>query len=92
MFANDKKKKLWSIKRAKTPEIIDGCHNRRYACAIALAEKFERNTCMIGKTEWQDQKDLTLDVPVNLQNYRVYRKGKNYDIPGENLFASTNKM
>ena len=87
-----KRRNFGQFKRAKTPEINDGCHNRRYACAIALAEKFERNTCMIEKTVWQDQKDLTLDVPVNLQKYRVYRKGKNYDIPGENLFASTNKM
>ena len=53
----------------------DGCCNRRYARAIALAEKFERNTCMIEKTVWQDEKDFTLNVPVNLQNDRVYGKG-----------------
>ena len=70
----------------------DGCRNRRYARAIALAEKFERNTRMIEKTVWQDEKDFTLDVPVNLQNDRVYGKGKKSDVPDENLFASTNKM
>ena len=37
------------------------------------------------------KKILTLDVPFNLQNDRVYRKGKKY-VPDENLFASTNKM
>ena len=40
----------------------------------------------------EDEKDFTLDVPVNLQNDRVYGKGKKSDVPDENLFASTNKM
>ena len=44
----------------------DGCRNRRYARAIALAEKFERNSRMVEKTVWQDEKDFTLDVPLNL--------------------------
>ena len=65
---------------------------RKYARTIALAEKFERNTRMIEKTAWQDEKDLTFDVPVNLQNDQVYRKGKKSDVPDENLFVSTNKM
>ena len=37
------------FKRAKTPEMNDGCRKRRYARAIAIAEKFERNTRMIEK-------------------------------------------
>ena len=40
---------------------------------------------MIEKTVWQDEKDFTLDVPVNLQNNRVYGKGKKYNVPDENL-------
>ena len=47
---------------------------------------------MTEKTVWQDEKDFTGDVPVNLQNNRVYGKGKKFDVPDENLFASTNKM
>ena len=43
---------------------------------------------MIAKTVWQDERDFTLDV----QNDRVYGKGKQSDVPDENLFASTNKM
>ena len=70
----------------------DGCRNRRYARAIALAEKFERNTRMIEKTVWQDEKDFTLDVPVNLQNDRVYGKGKKYNVPDENLKIITLKI
>ena len=53
-----------------------GCRNRRYARAIT-AQKFEGNTCMIEKTIWEDEKDFTLDVSVNLQNDWVYRKEKN---------------
>ena len=47
---------------------------------------------MIDKTVWQDEKDFTLDVSVNLQDDRVYGKGKKSDVPDMNLFASTNKM
>ena len=53
-----------------------GCRNRRYTRAIT-AQTFEGNTCMTGKTVWQDEKDFTLDVSVNLQNDWVYKKDKN---------------
>ena len=36
---------------------------------------------MIEKTVWQDEKNFTLDVPVDLQNDRVYGKGKKSDVP-----------
>ena len=55
-----KRKKFRQFKRVKTPEMNDRCRNRRYARATALAEKFERNTLMIEKTVWQDEKDFTL--------------------------------
>ena len=53
-----------------------GCRNRRYTRAIT-AQKFEGNTCMTEKTVWQDEKDFTLDVSVNLQNDWVYKKDEN---------------
>ena len=58
----------------KTSEKNDGCHNRRYARAIALVEKFERNTRMIEKTVWRGEKDFTLDVPGNLHSDWAYGK------------------
>ena len=85
-----KRRNFCHFKRAKTPEMNDECRNRRRAGAIALTEKFEHNNRMIEKTVWQDEKDFTLDVPVNLQNDRVYGKGKKSDVPDDNLFASTN--
>ena len=51
---------------------------------MSLAEMFERNTRMTGKTVWQDEKDFTLDVPVNSQNEWVHGKGKKADVPDEN--------
>ena len=47
---------------------------------------------MIEKAVWQDEKDFTLDVPVNLKNDQVYGKGKKPDVSNENLFAPRNKM
>ena len=87
-----KRRNLRQFKRVKTHEINDGCRNRKYARALTLTEKFENNTRMIEKTVWQDEKDFTLDIPVNLQNDGVYGKGKKSDVSDENLFASTNKM
>ena len=45
-----KRKNFRHFKRVKTPEMHDGCRNRRYARAVALAEKFEPNTRIIEKT------------------------------------------
>ena len=45
-----KRKNFRHFKSVKTPEMNDGCRNRRYARAIALAEKFEPNTGIIEKT------------------------------------------
>ena len=33
---------------------------------------------------WQDEKDFTLELPANLQNDRVYVKGKEIAVPDEN--------
>ena len=38
----------------------------------------------------QDKKNVTLDVPVNLQNNRAYGKEEKSDVPEENLLAFTN--
>ena len=54
------------FKRLKTPEVSDGCSNRRHTRAITLAEKFECKSHMIEKRVWQDEKDFTVDFPVNL--------------------------
>ena len=47
---------------------------------------------MIKETAWQDKKDFTLEVPVNLKNDRVHGKGKKSDNLDENFLSSTNKI
>jgi hypothetical protein len=73
-------------------EMGDGTRERRLARATSLVEKFEKNLRMIEKTVWQDEKKFPLDVPVNLQNGRVYSKGKKSYIPDKNLFSETKKL
>ena len=66
--------------------------NKGETRAGSLRERFESNIRMIEKTVWQDEKDFTLEVPVNLQNDRACGKGKKSFIPDENLLSSTKKM
>ena len=51
-----KRRNFPQFKKAKTSKMNDVCRNRRYTCAIALAEKFECNTPMIENTVWQYEK------------------------------------
>ena len=66
--------------------------NRRETRACSLRERSESNIRMMGKTVLQDEKYFILEVPVNLQNDRLYDKGKKSNIPDEHLLSSTNKM
>ena len=52
----------------------EGTRNRRETRAVFLRERFESNISLIEKTIWQGEKDFTLEIPVNLQNDRVYGK------------------
>ena len=87
-----KRKNLRQFKRLKTPQMSEGTRKRRETRAGSLREKFESISRMIEKTVWHDEKDFTLEVPVNLQNDRVYRKGRKSDIPDKGLISSTNKQ
>ena len=87
-----KKKGFRQFKRLKTPRMSTGTRERRSTRAAALAEKFERYPRMIEKAVWQDEKDFTLDVPLNPQNSRVYGKGKKAEIHDENLFHQSNRQ
>ena len=44
--------------------------------AVALAKKFShKRSRKIEKIEFEDEKDFTLDVPINHQNSRVSERG-----------------
>ena len=87
-----KKRNLKQLRSLKTPQMSEGTRNRKETRVGSLREELESNIRMIEKTVWQDGKDCTLDVPVNLQNNRVYGKEKKADIPDKNWLSLTNKM
>ena len=87
-----KKRNLKQFKRLKTPQVSKETGKRKESRASSLRDKPESNIRMIEKAVWQDERDFTLEVPVNLQNDHVYAKGKKSDIPDESLLSSTNKM
>ena len=80
------------FKRVKTPQMNNATRARRTSRARALAERYEKNSRMIEKTVWQDEKDFPLHVPVNSQNDRVYYRGRKAEVPDENLFKETKRL
>ena len=68
-----KRKNFRRFKRVKTPEMNYGCHNIRYACAVALAEKFERNTRMIEKQKNSNFADYKKLYSTNKELEIVFR-------------------
>ena len=56
----------------------------------SLEEDLNVTSVWLKKTVWQEEKDFPLEVPVNLQNDRLYCKRKKSDIPDENLLSLTN--
>ena len=87
-----KRRSLKQFKRLKTPRMSEGTLNRRETRAVNLKDRFEKNSRMIEKTVWQDEKDFTLEVPVNLQNDRVYSSGKKSDVSDNRLLCTTNRQ
>ena len=83
---NGEKRKLKQFKHLKWTQ------SRRETHACSLRERFESNIQVIRKTVWQNEKDFTVEVPINLQNDHVYGKGKKSDIPDETLLRLTKKM
>ena len=56
-------------------------------CVPLTRKRNESNIRNKEKTVWEDEKDFTLEVLVNLQNDRVYGERNKSDI-----FSSTDKM
>lgn len=71
------KRNLKQFKCLKTPQMSKGTWNRRETSTGSLRERFENKISMIEKSIWQDEKDFSLEVSINLQNDCVYGKGKN---------------
>ena len=66
-----KRRGLKQFKRLKATMMSSGIKERQTKRAGALADRF-RKSRSVEKWEWQDEKDFTLDVPLNSQSSRVY--------------------
>ena len=66
-----KRRGLKQFKRLKTTIMSSGTQERRTKRDGALADKF-RKSRSVEKWVWQDEKEFTLDAPLNSQNSRVY--------------------
>ena len=87
-----KSRGLRAFKRLKTPRMSEVTRQRRTERAGRLADRFEGNPRLIEKCVFQDEKDFTLEVPLNPQNDRVYSKGEKKDVPESNLYHNTNRQ
>ena len=87
-----KRKGLKQFKRLKTQRMSEGTRERRTKIAGALAERIGTNSRNIERCVWQDEKDFTLEVPLNPQNSRVYVNGSKNDVDDKRLFHPTNKQ
>lgn len=86
-----KRRGLKQYKRLKTPMMNSGTKERRKERAAVLAEKFGKKR-MIEKCVWQDEKDFTLEIPMNPQNSRVYGTTTKSEINDNRLFHRTNRQ
>ena len=68
-----------------------GTKERQTKRAGALADRF-RKIRFVEKCEWQDEKDFSLDVPLNSQNSRVYGFYNKNNIQDTCLFHRTNQQ
>ena len=59
--------------------------------AGALAKCFS-NKRSVEKCFWQDEKDFTLEIPLNLQNSRLYGQNRKGVISDDRLFHDTNRQ
>ena len=91
VIKNDLEEKGW-FKRLKTHRMSETSRERRTVRAGKLADRFERNPLLIEKCVFKDEKDFTLEVPLNPQNNRVYYKGEKKDVPQENLCHQSNRQ
>ena len=71
-----KRRKINQFKRMKIPHMNNETRDRRTIRSGNSDECFDRNPKLVEKFVYQDEKDFTLEVLTNIQNNRVYFKGK----------------
>lgn len=68
---NGKKKRIEIIQAFEIATMSEGTRKRRTERATVLAERFTKNSRSFEKCVWQDEKDFTLEVPLNPENICV---------------------
>ena len=69
----------------------EATQERRTERTGALMERFKHKRS-IERCVWQDEKDFTVQIPLNPQNSRVYGTNKKEDIKPNRLFHHSNKQ
>lgn len=85
-----KKKGLKSVKRFVTPNMKPCTKQHRFEKSKRLVNRFSNS--QVRKMVFQDEKDFTLEVPLNRQNNRCYTPCNKADISEVRLYHPTNKM
>ena len=86
-----KRRGLKQFERLKTTMMSYGMQEKRTKRARALEDRF-RKSCSVKKCVWQDEKDFTLDVPLNSLNIRAYGFENKDNIQDNPLFYHTNRQ
>lgn len=91
IFTENDEKNLNQFNKFKTPKLSEGTQNRIETHAVPLCARFESNIYMVEKKILQDEEDLTLEVPVNLNDCE-FDKGKKSDKIDKYCVRSTKTM
>ena len=87
-----KRKRLKQFKSLKTQWMSEGTRERTTERADTLAERISTNLRNIERCVWQDEKDFTLEVPLNPQNSCVYVNGSKNGVDNKRVVHPTNKQ
>ena len=86
-----KRRALKQFRRLKTTMMSYGAQERRTKRAGSLSDRF-RKSHSVEECVWRDEKDFTLEVPLNSQNNRVYGFENKYNVQDNRLFHHTNRQ
>ena len=85
-----KRAKRKSVRRMATPQVPEGTVARRLTRALNLYTRYSNDR--IKLLAWQDEADLTLQVRTNIQNNRIFIRGRKNDVNPDRLYHPGNKM
>ena len=85
-----KAKNMKAFKRLVVPTMSAAVRQKRKSRARNLYQKI--GTAEVKHVVFTDEKDFTLEVPINQQNNRVYGSGKKSAVPPERLYHEKSRF